>query len=82
MTSTFTKCLKEFKWTKYATKAKEIKEKLTIAPVLHLSDFSKVFEVTCDASGVDISGVLSQESQYVAFFSEKLNEAKTTLQCL
>jgi len=51
----------EFGWTKVAAKAfHEIKEKMTKAPIMSLPDFLKVFEITCDASGI-IIGVLSQE---------------------
>lgn len=50
-----TECLKSknFMWTAAADKAfTEIKTKMGEAPVLKLPDFSKVFEVTCDASHV------------------------------
>jgi len=73
-----TDCLKkgEFNWCHVATKAfAEIKKKM-ITLVMRLPDFSKVFEVTCDASGIGKGGVLAQESHTVAYFSEKLNDAR------
>lgn len=70
-------CLKkvEFHWTTSASKAfEEIKRRMVEAHVMRLPDFSKVFDVTCDASGIGIGGVLSQEGHPVAYFSEKLND--------
>jgi hypothetical protein len=67
--SPITDCMKqgEFKWTNTATKAfTEIKKKLTEAPIMRLPDFTKPFKVKCDALGLGIGGVLSQERHPVA----------------
>jgi hypothetical protein len=74
-----TDCMKqgEFTWSTAATRAfGEVKKKMTEAPVMRLPDFTKLFEVECDASGLGIGGVLSQERHPIAYFSEKLNDAK------
>lgn len=36
----------------------------------------KPFQVKCDASGIAFGTILSQEDKPVAYFSEKLNDAK------
>ena len=74
-----TNCLKQksFVWIDEAQESFQLlKRKLTKAPILALPYFDKIFELNCDALGVGIGGVLSQEGQPIGFFSEKLNETK------
>jgi hypothetical protein len=62
-----------FKWGEPQEIAfQELKKRLTEAPLLVLPDFTRTFEVECDASGIGIGGVLMKEGKDVAYFSEKL----------
>ncbi|KAK2380216.1 hypothetical protein QL285_035697 [Trifolium repens] len=62
-----------FSWTTAAMNAfQALKTAMTTLPVLGIPDFSVVFDVTTDASGVAIGAVLSQQAHPIAFFSQKL----------
>jgi hypothetical protein len=77
MMDTIKKRHKSFKWTEEVERRFNIpKEKITKELILVLPDFRKTFQVRCNVSGGAIGEVLSQENRPVAYFSEKLNEAK------
>jgi hypothetical protein len=77
MLETMKKKQKSFKWTEEAEKIfKVLKEKIKEKPILVLPDFGKTFQVRCDASGVAIGVVLSQDNRLVAYLSEKMNDTK------
>ena len=66
-----------FIWGKAQQNAfEELKRRLTQAPLLVLPDFTKTFEIECDASGLGIGGVLMQNGRPVAYYSEKLDGAR------
>ncbi|GJY07054.1 RNA-directed DNA polymerase [Tanacetum coccineum] len=67
-----------FTWTSEVAKAFDIlNAKVIEAPILALPNFDEVFQVECNASRVGIGGVLSQNQRPNAFFSEKLNDARS-----
>lgn len=67
----------DYVWTKEADASFEIiKEKLSETPVLTFPNLDKLFQVDSDVSDVGIGAVLSQEDRLIAYFSEKLNDAR------
>jgi len=66
-----------FRWDHKCQEAFDtLKRALTQAPVLALPDFSKQFEVICDASVEGIGAVLVQEGRPLAYESRKLQPAE------
>ncbi|MCH83875.1 enzymatic polyprotein, partial [Trifolium medium] len=62
-----------FSWSPAALTAfQALKTAMTTLSVLGIPNFSVMFDVTTDASGVAIGAVLSQQSHPIAYFSQKL----------
>ena len=77
MLDTIKKTNQPLHWTEMAEKSFQLlKRKINENPILRLPDFNKLFQVRCDASGIAIGAVLSQEDTPIAYFSEKLNESR------
>ena len=54
----------------------KLKHEVATQLFLLLPSVDKLFKLKCDASGIVVGGVLTQEIIPIAFFSEKLNESK------
>jgi hypothetical protein len=52
-----------------------LKEKLCFAPILVLLDFTKAFEIECNASEIGIRAVLMQDQRPITYFNEMLSGA-------
>lgn len=82
----------KFIWTEEAQQAfEDIRNCLVKAPILTCPDFSKPFVISCDASGVGLGAVLSQETdqgeQVIAYASRTMtkgeqNFSATERECL
>jgi hypothetical protein len=53
-----------------------MKDKITKQLITVLPDFGNTFQVRCDASGVAIGAVLSQDNIPITYFIEKMNDTK------
>jgi hypothetical protein len=66
-----------FQWTDACQHAFDsLKAALTQTPVLVAPDFSKPFEVICDASGHAVGAVLLQEGRPIAYESRQMSSAE------
>ncbi|RDX84884.1 Retrovirus-related Pol polyprotein from transposon 17.6, partial [Mucuna pruriens] len=66
-----------FKWEESQERVfQALKERLTNAPILTLPNFSKTFELECDASNIGVGAILLKEGHLIAYFDGKLKMLK------
>jgi hypothetical protein len=66
-----------FHWTEESQQTFEkIKEVMSTFPILTLLDFSRLFVLECDTSGVGIGAILMQGGHPIVFKSRKLNKSE------
>ncbi|XP_073263331.1 uncharacterized protein [Populus alba] len=64
-----------FRWGEQASQAfAALKAAMVTPPVLTLPNFSKIFVVECDASGIGLGAVLMQEGRPLSYLSQALKE--------
>ena len=69
-----------FQWNEVAEMAfTQLKEALTSPPILRLPDFTQRFVIDCDASGIGLGAILTQENRPVAYFSQALKGSALSL---
>ena len=76
-----TKKNQRFKWTKESQESFDtLKSKLTSPPILSFPDYTRRFQLHCDASSINVGGVLSQKfddgERPIGYFSRKLKGAE------
>jgi hypothetical protein len=66
-----------FEWTpRHETSFQELKNGLTMTPVLTMPDMEKPFSIYCDTSGQGLGCVLMQDGHVVAYASRQLRKHK------
>lgn len=70
----------KFQWTEEAEESfKQLKKAFTSPLVLALPDFSQTFVIECDASGIGLEVVLTQDKHPIVYFSEALKGTSLNL---